>query len=121
MAELKGSKTEKNLMEAFAGESMARNKYTYYASRNTLKFGLKFFMTRISHLQLKTCSMLLKVKIMSGPTCMLVLQKMLVLKDSPRLRLSLTWLEKLKKNTKLAIANFLQMLKVNWYSLAKVI
>jgi len=30
--ELKGSKTEKNLMEAFAGESMARNKYTYYAS-----------------------------------------------------------------------------------------
>ena len=29
----KGSKTEKNLMEAFAGESMARNKYTYYASK----------------------------------------------------------------------------------------
>lgn len=33
MAELKGSKTEKNLMQAFAGESMARNKYTYYASK----------------------------------------------------------------------------------------
>lgn len=31
--ELKGSKTEKNLMEAFAGESMARNKYDYYASK----------------------------------------------------------------------------------------
>ena len=31
--ELKGSKTEKNLMDAFAGESMARNKYTYYASK----------------------------------------------------------------------------------------
>ena len=30
---LKGSKTEKNLMEAFAGESMARNKYTYFASK----------------------------------------------------------------------------------------
>ncbi|MCR4564862.1 MAG: rubrerythrin family protein [Bacteroidales bacterium] len=30
---LKGSKTEKNLQEAFAGESMARNKYTYYASK----------------------------------------------------------------------------------------
>ncbi len=28
----KGSKTEKNLWEAFAGESMARNKYTYFAS-----------------------------------------------------------------------------------------
>ncbi|MCR5078465.1 MAG: rubrerythrin family protein [Bacilli bacterium] len=31
--ELKGSKTEKCLMEAFAGESQARNKYTYYASK----------------------------------------------------------------------------------------
>ena len=30
---LKGSKTEKNLMEAFAGESQARNKYTYFASQ----------------------------------------------------------------------------------------
>ena len=33
MSELKGTKTEKNLMEAFAGESQARNKYTYYASQ----------------------------------------------------------------------------------------
>ena len=31
--ELKGTKTEKNLWEAFAGESQARNKYTYYASK----------------------------------------------------------------------------------------
>ncbi|HNZ77770.1 MAG TPA: rubrerythrin family protein [Bacilli bacterium] len=31
--ELKGSRTEKNLLEAFAGESMARNKYTFYASK----------------------------------------------------------------------------------------
>ena len=29
--ELKGSKTEENLLAAFAGESEARNKYTYYA------------------------------------------------------------------------------------------
>jgi rubrerythrin len=33
MAELKGSKTEANLKAAFAGESQARNKYTYFASR----------------------------------------------------------------------------------------
>ena len=33
MKELKGTKTEKNLWEAFAGESQARNKYTYYASQ----------------------------------------------------------------------------------------
>lgn len=31
--ELKGSKTEANLLAAFAGESQARNKYTYYASK----------------------------------------------------------------------------------------
>lgn len=31
--EIKGTKTEKNLMTAFAGESEARNKYTYYASK----------------------------------------------------------------------------------------
>ena len=31
--DLKGTKTEKNLMEAFAGESQARNRYTYFASK----------------------------------------------------------------------------------------
>jgi rubrerythrin len=33
MSSLKGSKTEKNLLTAFAGESQARNRYTYYASK----------------------------------------------------------------------------------------
>ena len=33
MTNLKGTKTEKNLMEAFAGESQARNKYTYFAGK----------------------------------------------------------------------------------------
>lgn len=33
MKELKGTKTERNLQTAFAGESQARNKYTYYASK----------------------------------------------------------------------------------------
>lgn len=33
MKNLKGTKTEHNLLTAFAGESMARNKYSYYASR----------------------------------------------------------------------------------------
>ena len=32
MSKYAGTKTEKNLWEAFAGESQARNKYTYYAS-----------------------------------------------------------------------------------------
>ncbi len=33
MAELKGSKTEQNLLKAFAGESQARNRYTFFASK----------------------------------------------------------------------------------------
>ncbi|MBO5780641.1 MAG: rubrerythrin family protein [Muribaculaceae bacterium] len=33
MENIKGTQTEKNLLEAFAGESMARNKYSYYASK----------------------------------------------------------------------------------------
>ena len=33
MKELKGTKTEANLQTAFAGESQARNKYTFYASK----------------------------------------------------------------------------------------
>ena len=32
MSKYTGTKTEQNLMEAFAGESQARNKYTYFAS-----------------------------------------------------------------------------------------
>ena len=33
MSSIKGTKTEQNLMTAFAGESQARNKYTYFASK----------------------------------------------------------------------------------------
>ena len=33
MAELKGTKTEANLLTAFSGESQARNKYTYFADK----------------------------------------------------------------------------------------
>ena len=33
MKNLKGTKTEANLLEAFAGDSMARNKYSYFASK----------------------------------------------------------------------------------------
>ena len=33
MKNIKGTRTEKNLLEAFAGESQARNKYTFYASK----------------------------------------------------------------------------------------
>ena len=46
---LKGTKTEKNLMAAFSGESEARNKYTYYASKakRTGLFKLLSFLRRL--------------------------------------------------------------------------
>ena len=34
MIKLKGSETEKNLLKAFAGESQARNRYTYFSSQS---------------------------------------------------------------------------------------
>ena len=48
MKELKGTKTEANLMTAFAGESQARNKYTYYASKakKTATFRLQKFLKK---------------------------------------------------------------------------
>ena len=49
MAELKGSKTEKNLHDAFAGESQARNKYTYFA-----KVAVKQGYEKISEIFLET-------------------------------------------------------------------
>ncbi len=39
MPELKGSKTEANLLTAFAGESQARNKYTYFAAKARAAWG----------------------------------------------------------------------------------
>ena len=49
--ELKGSKTEANLKAAFAGESQARNKYTYFASRKAKKEGYE----QIAALFLRNC------------------------------------------------------------------
>ena len=86
--ELKGSKTEANLMEAFAGESQARNKYTYYASqakkdgyvqitmkKNTQKSGLNYYTAVQSEIPLITLKTQPKVKTMNGQICMQDLQK----------------------------------------------
>ena len=75
MKELRGTKTEKNLMEAFAGESQARNKYTYFASKakkegyeqiaeyskkqltmkkNMQNYGSNYYTMEISHQLMKT-------------------------------------------------------------------
>ena len=48
--ELKGTKTEKNLMEAFAGESMARSKYTFFASKAKKDGYVKTMLNRIRYI-----------------------------------------------------------------------
>ena len=54
--ELKGSKTEQNLLTAFAGESQARNKYTYYASKAKRKVTtrLQRFLKRLQTMRKST-------------------------------------------------------------------
>mgnify|MGYP001089695914 CR=1 FL=1 len=87
--ELKGTKTEKNLMAAFAGESQARNKYTYFAS-----VAKKEGYEQIAAIFLKTAEnekehaklwfkyldgignrRLQRAKITNGPTCTIPLQR----------------------------------------------
>ena len=56
MSKYAGTQTEKNLWEAFAGESQARNKYTYFASKakkvlsRLLRFSRRLLITRRSTL-----------------------------------------------------------------------
>jgi rubrerythrin len=107
--ELKGSKTEQNLKAAFAGESQARNKYTYYASvakkagyeqirkifeetanneKEHAKIWFKLFMGGMPDIK-ALWQMQQPVNIMNGPTCMLALPRPLKKKASTRLLLSL--------------------------------
>ena len=87
--ELKGSRTEQNLRAAFAGESEARNKYTYYASQ-ARKDGMNLVAnifeetagnekehakiwfnccTAACPRPLKTCSTPLRARDTNGPRC----------------------------------------------------
>jgi len=96
-----GTKTEKNLWEAFAGESQARNKYTYFASvakkqvtnklllyssrlqkmkKSMLNYGSKLLVNLAQ--QKKIFFMLQKAKMLNGQICMNVWQKMLKKKAS---------------------------------------
>ena len=81
MSKYEGTQTEKNLEAAFAGESQARNKYTYFASK-AKKEGFE----QIASLFLKTADnekehakilkLQQKAKTMNGQICMKVLQKL---------------------------------------------
>jgi len=68
--DFKGSKTEANLKTAFAGESMARNKYTYYASQ-AKKEGLNYIadiFEETAHNEMAHAKMWLKILLSDGDT-----------------------------------------------------
>jgi rubrerythrin len=112
MTTLKGTQTEKNILTAFAGESQARNRYTYFASKakkegyvqistifeetaNQEKEHAKrlFKLLEGGEVEIsasfphsKTCRRLLLVKIMSRLLCIRNLLKLLWKKDSRMLQ-----------------------------------
>ena len=93
---LKGSKTEKNLMTAFAGESQARNKYTYYAGK-AKKEGFE----QIAAIFQETADNEKEhVKITNGPTCMRLSQKRRKKRVLIRLPSCLNRSQRSKKSTK---------------------
>ena len=131
--ELKGSKTEQNLMTAFAGESQARNKYTYFASKakkdgyeqiaaifeetaNNEKEHAKMWFKELHGGAVPSTIdnlMLLMVKTMNGLICIRVLQKLLEMKALLELLFYLKKWLKSKKNMKKDIENlFLILMKV---------
>ena len=100
MKDLKGTKTEANLMAAFAGESQATNKYTYYASKakkdgyvqiaqlfeetagNEREHAKLWFKLLHGGAVPGTMPTQQPAKTMSGPTCMPPLPKRRAKKDS---------------------------------------
>lgn len=129
-----GTQTEKNLQEAFAGESQARNKYTYFAS-----VARKEGYEQMSALFLKTAdnekehakmwfrelagigdtkanlAQLQKVRIMSGQICMKALLKLLRKKGFLSLQPNSGQWERLRSTTKRDIVHFLKILKPHRY------
>ena len=117
-----GTQTEKNLQEAFAGESQARNKYTYFATvaknegyEQIAALFLKTAKNEKAHAKMwfdelnglgnnKTiCCMRPKGKTMSGRICTTVSPKRLKKKDFPNWPLNSAWLPPLKSTMKSVI------------------
>lgn len=128
--QLKGTKTEKNLREAFAGESMARNKYTYFASvakkegyeqisaifqktADNEKEHAKMWFKALGELAdtAEISKQLLKAKTMSGLICTLLSLRTQRKRALPSLQQNSEWLPQLKKATRSAILHFFPMLR----------
>ena len=113
MKELKGTKTEKNLQEAFAGESQARNKYTYFASKarkegyeqiadifeetarnekeHAQNFGSSILRAATLRIPQATSRLPQQERTSSGPTCTTAWLRRPTRKGSRRLQLSSAW------------------------------
>ena len=109
----KGTQTEKNLEAAFAGESQARNKYTYFASvakkEGYEQMSALFLKTAerllaVLVIQLKTYFRLPKVKITNGLICTKILLRQPMKKDFMSLPLNSNLSRRLKNITKRDIA-----------------
>ena len=119
--ELKGTKTEQNLMTAFAGESQARNKYTYFASKarkeglnrspqflkkpqrtkkSTQSSGSRSCAAAKFPTPQQTLKPLPRAKTSNGPICMLSLQRPQRKKALPALHTFLKLSERSKRHTR---------------------
>ena len=123
--ELKGSRTEQNLMAAFAGESQARNKYTYYASK-AKKDGFEqiaAIFEETANNEKEHAKMWFKE--LHGGEIPTTAQNLLDAAEGENYEWTdmhfylKKWL-KSKKNMKKDIENYLLMLKINW-SLVKMV
>ena len=129
-----GTQTEKNLMEAFAGESQARNKYTYFASKakkegyeQIAALFLKTADNEKEHAKLwfkelngigntaENLSAAAEGEIMSGPTCIPDSLILLKKKDSLSLQSSSDLSPRLRNTTKRGIGLFLRMSRLQQY------
>ena len=117
-----GTKTEKNLEAAFAGESQARNKYTYFASKakkegyeQIAALFLKTADNEKEHAKMwfkeldgigDTSPPQRKAKTMSGRICMTVLRRLPKRKASKNLQRNSALLPRSKRNMKSVTAHF---------------
>ena len=129
-----GTKTEKNLWEAFAGESQARNKYTYFASvakkagyeqialcscrlpkmrRSTQSFGSRHLVSLA--IPLRTFSTPQRARTTSGPICMTALLRTLRKRALPSLQHSSAQLPLSRRPMRSAIASCCTMWKQRPY------
>ena len=134
MAELKGTRTEANLQTAFAGESMARSKYTFFASKakkdgyvQIAKIFEETAANEKEHAKIwfkllnggiddtaATSRLPQRAKTTSGPTCTPPSPRRRVRRASTTSRICLRWSARSKRSTRNATAGCSGMSRTSW-------